>query len=346
MENVMLPRYGFVVGFLACGSVAAWAAAPKTDEASAGYHVRAEYPIGGPGGWDYLVVDAAARRLYVSHATHVVVLDADSGKRIGDIPDTSGVHGVALAEEFGRGFTSNGANGTSTIFDLKTLKKTGSVKTGLNPDAILFDPFTKRVFVFNAGSNDVTVIDASSGIVVGTTALRGSPEAAVSDGKGTIFVNIEDTSEVVRIDARHLTVTARWSLSPGEEPSGLALDAANRRLFAVCANEKMVVVDADSGAIVTTLPIGGEADGAAFDPATGNAYSSNGDGSLTVVHERDAAHFTIIQTVPTRLGARTLALDPVKHEVFLATARFDPSAGTPGRPRALSDSFAVLVVGR
>jgi len=322
------------------------ALAPNAQKAAPGYRVLAEYPIGGEGGWDYLVVDAATRRLYVSHESHVVVLNADTGERIGDLRDTPGVHGIALASELGRGFTSNGAAGTSTIFDLKTLEKVGSVKTGQNPDSILFDPATRRVFAFNAGSNDATAIDAAAGTVVGTIPLGGSPEAGVSDGKGTIFVNLEDTSEIVRIDARKLKVTARWSLSPGEEPSGLALDAANRRLFSVCGNRLMVIVDADSGAIVTTVPIGEESDGVVFDPGTQDAFSSNGEGSLTVVHERSPAQFTVTQTLPTRPGARTLALDAKTHRVFLPTARFDPSAGNPERPRALADSFAVLVVGR
>jgi len=342
----MLPRFVFVVGALTYCCVIAPTPAADAQETTADYRVLDEYQVGGPGRWDYLVVDAATRRLYVSHETHVVVLDADSGRRIGDIPNTPGVHGIALATEFNRGYTSNGASGTCSIFDLKTLKPFGSVKVGKNPDAILFDSFTKRVFVFNAGSNDATAIDAASGAVVGTFELGGSPEAGVSDEKGTIFVNIEDTSEIVRIDAQRLQVTARWSVAPGQEPSGLALDAGNRRLFSVCDNEKMVVVDADSGAIVTTLEIGGEPDGAAFDAETGTAFSSNGDGSLTVVHEQDPAHFTVAQTVPTKRGARTLALDTKTHRVFLATARSEPSADTPGRPTALPDSFMVLVVGR
>lgn len=342
----MLIRCRLAIGVLVCCGVKAWALAPDTHDASAGYRVLDEYRVGGEGRWDYLVVDAATRRLYVSHETHVVVLDADSGKRIGDISDTPGVYGIALASEFGRGFTSNGAAGTSTIFDLNTLEKLGSVKTGKNPDSILFDPFTKRVFAFNAGSNDAAAIDAAAGSVVDTIDLGGSPEAAVSDGRGSVFVNLEDTSEIVRVDTRKLEVTARWSLAPGEEPSGLALDAANRRLFSVCGNKQMVIVDADSGAIVTTVPIGEESDGAAFDPGTGDAFSSNGEGTLTVVHEQNPAQFTVTQTVPTRPGARTLALDLKTHRVFLATARFDPSAGTPGRPAALADSFAVLVVGR
>ena len=294
----------------------AWATDPQP------YRMLQKYEVGGEGRWDYLVADAEARRLYVTRQTHVMVLDADSGKVVGDIPDTQGVHGVALAPELGRGFTSNGRANTATIFDLKTLKALETVKTGENPDAILFDPFTKRVFTFNGRSHDATAFDAQTAKVLGTIPLEGKPEFAVSDGGGQVFVNIEDKSEVVRIDPQALQVTARWPLAPGEEPSGLAFDAKNRRLFAACGNEKMVVLDADSGKIVTTVPIGKGVDAAAFDPQTSEAFSSNGEGTLTVIHEDDPAHFAVVQTVTTQRGARTMALDSKTHNVFLATARF------------------------
>jgi DNA-binding beta-propeller fold protein YncE len=307
--------------------------------------------VGGDGRWDYLTVDPDAHRLYVARSTHVMVLCTDDGTMIGDIPGTEGVHGVALAPDLGRGFTSNGRANTSTIFDLKTLNVLGTVKTGENPDPILFDPFTKRIFTFNGRSKDATAFEAADGKVVGTVELGGKPEAGVSDGQGQIFVNIEDTSEIVRLDPRELKVTARWPLAPGAEPSGLALDAKNRRLFSVCDNEKMVVLDADSGAVIATLPIGAEVDGAAFDPQTGCAFSSNGDGTLTVVHEDDPAHFTVVQTAPTQRGARTLTLDPKTNKLYLPTAQFEATPGSPtltgrARQRIVPNSFTILVVGR
>jgi hypothetical protein len=262
-----------------------------------------------------------------------------------------GVHGVALAPELGRGFTSNGGANTATIFDLKTLKPLETVKTSENPDAILFEPFTKRVFTFNGRSHDATAFDAQSAKVLGNIPLEGKPEFAVSDGKGQVFANIEDKSEVVRIDPKELKVTARWPLAPGEEPSGLALDAKNRRLFAACGNEKMVVLDADSGRIVSTVPIDKGVDAAAFDPETGDAFSSSGEGTLTVIHEDDPAHFTVAQTVTTQRGARTMALDAKTHNVFLATARFEaPPTSSPttgrARPSPVPNSFTILLVGR
>ena len=342
----MVSRVTFAATLTVCLSFAAsvWASDPQP------YRVLQKYEVGGEGRWDCLIVDAEARRLYVTRQTHVMVLDVDSGKVLGDIPDTQGVHGVALAPELGRGFTSNGGANTATIFDLKTLKSLETVKTGENPDAILFDPLTKRVFTFNGRSHDATAFDAQSAKVLGTIPLEGKPEFAVSDGQGQVFVNIEDKSEVVRIDLKELKVTARWPLAPGEEPSGLALDAKNRRLFAACGNEKMVVLDADSGKIVSTVPIGKGVDAAAFDPETSDAFSSNGEGTLTVVHEDDPAHFVVVQTVTTQRGARTMALDPKTHNVFLATARFEaPPTSSPttgrARPSPVPNSFTILVVG-
>lgn len=344
----MFARVSLAAGMLAGLLLIRGAVAQDTKVRAPDYRVLTRFNVGGEGRWDYLTVDSDARRLYVARSTHVMVLDMDGGTMIADIADTEGVHGVALAPDLGRGFTSNGRANTATIFDLKTLKVLGTVKTGENPDAILFDPFTKRVFTFNGRSKDATAFDAADGKVVGTIDLGGKPETGVSDGQGRIFVNIEDTSEVVRLDAKELKVTARWPLAPGEEPSGLALDAKNRRLFSVCDNEKMVVLDADSGAVIATLPIGKHVDGAAFDPETGCAFSSNGDGTLTVVHEDDAAHFTVVQTVPTQRGARTLTLDPKTHKLYLPTAEFEAPSATTGRarPNALPNSFTILVVGK
>jgi DNA-binding beta-propeller fold protein YncE len=351
LENIMLTRISLVAGTVVCFLLAVAASAQDSQPSSSDYRVVKKFEIGGEGRWDYVTVDPEARRLYVPRSTHVMVLDADSGKTVGDIPDTEGVHGVALAPDSGRGFTSNGRANTATIFDLKTLQVLGTVKTGENPDAVLFDPFTKRVFTFNGRSQDATAFDAADGKIVGTIALGGKPEAGVSDGKGQVFVNIEDKSEIVRIDPKELKVTARWPIAPGEEPSGLALDAKNRRLFSVCGNEKMVVLDADSGQVITTLPIGKGTDGAAFDAETGQAYSSNGDGTLTVVQEVDPTHFSVAQTVQTQRGARTIALDPKTHKLYLPTAQFEApptSAPTTGRarPNLVPNSFTILVVGK
>ncbi len=255
---------------------------------AAGYHVIQTYKLGGDGGWDYLTFDKASNRLFISRSTHVIVMDADSGKVVGDIPDTPGVHGIALAPEFGRGFVSNGRDNSVTVFDLSNLKALSKIKVGENPDAILYDPASKRVFTFNGKSHDVTAIDAAKGAVVGTIKVDGKPEFAASDEKGEIFVNIEDKSELMALDPNKLQVRARWPLAPCEEPSGLAIDRKNRRLFSGCGNKMMSVVDADSGKLVTTLPIGDGVDANAFDPETGLAFASCGEGVLTVVHEDSA----------------------------------------------------------
>ena len=319
--------------------------------AAPGYHLIKTYKLGGDGGWDYLTFDTASNRLYISRSTHVIVIDADSGQPAGDIPDTPGVHGIALAPEFGRGFVSNGRDGTVSVFDLSSLKVLNKIKVGENPDAILYDPASKRVFTFNGRSNDVTAIDAAKGEVVGTIKVDGKPEFAVSDAKGEIFVNIEDKSEIMALDPNKLDVKARWPLAPCEEPSGLAIDRKNRRLFSGCSNKVMAVVDADSGKVISTPAIGAGVDANAFDPETGLAFASCGEGVLTVVHEDSADKFSVAENVPTKRGARTMALDPVKHRIFLVTAEFGPppapSAEQPHpRPAILPDSFVVLVVSK
>src|SRR5271167_1438577 len=316
-----------------------------------GYHVIKTYKLGGDGGWDYLTLDSSSRRLYISRATHVIVIDADSGKPVGDIPDTPGVHGIALAPELGRGFVSNGREGTVTIFDLETLKPITKVKAGDNPDAILYDPATKRVFTFNGRSQDSTAIDAAKGTVLGTIKLQGKPEFAVSDGKGEIFVNIEDKSQLDAIDPAKLEVKSRWPLAPCQEPSGLSMDRKNRRLFVGCDNKMMAVVDADSGKVLATPAIGEGVDATAFDPETGLAFASCGEGVLTVVKEESPDKFSVAENVPTQRGARTLALDSKTHNVFVVTAQFGarPAATTDNprpRPPMLPDSFVVLVVGK
>ena len=319
--------------------------------AGSGYHVVATYKVGGDGGWDYLTTDSEARHIYISRGTHVMVLDADSGKSLGDIADTPGVHGIALAPELGRGFTSNGREGMVSIFDIKTLATSSKVKVGDNPDAILYDPATKRVFTFNGRSQDSTAIDAATGKVLGTIKLDGKPEFAASDAKGEIFVNIEDKSELVAIDPAKLEVKAKWPLAPCTEPSGLAIDRKHRRLFVGCDNKMMAVVDADSGKVLATPAIGDGVDATAFDDETGLAFAScGGDGVLTVVKEDSPGKFTA-ENVTTQKGARTLALDSKTHKVFVVSAQFGPrpapTADNPRpRPPILPDSFVVLVVGK
>jgi hypothetical protein len=314
---------------------------------TSGYKVIKTVPVAGEGGWDYITVDSAARRLYVSHSTHVVVFDTDTYAVVGDIPDTQGVHGIALATDLGRGFTSNGRANTVTIFDLKTLNTIGTVKTGTNPDAIVYEPVSKRVFALNGRSNDATAIKAADGTVLGTIPLGGKPEFAVADGKGTIYVNIEDTSELAHIDAQKLTVLHRWPLAPCKEPSGLAMDLKHRRLFAGCDNEMMAVVDADSGKVVATPAIGEGVDANAFDPETNLAFSSNGQaGTLTVVHEDSPDKFTVVENVPTKKSARTMGLDLKTHNVFLPAADFDPPAQGERRPKMKPGSMVLVVAGK
>src|SRR5258708_17029961 len=278
-----------------------------TCAADPGVHVVKNYKLGGEGGWDYLKFDPDSGRLFISRATHVIVIDADSGKPVGDIPDTPGVHGIALAPDLGRGFTSNGREGTVSIFDLKTLKPISKVKAvGENPDSILFDPATKRVFTFNGRSGDSTAIDASTGDIAGKIVLGGKPEFAVTTGAGEIFVNLEDKSELLQLDPKELKVKSRWPLAPCEEPSGLAMDVKNHRLFAGCDNKMMAVVNADSGKVITTLPIGQGVDANGFDPETGFAFASCGEGVLTVVKEESPDKFSVVENVPTERGARTM----------------------------------------
>ena len=323
----------------------------NTYAAEPGYHIIKKLHLGGEGGWDYVTVDNAARRLYISRSSHVMVLDIDTDALVGDIPDTPGVHGIAVAPELKRGFISDGKADTATIFDLGTLKALGRVKTGANPDAILYDPATKRVFTFNGRSNDTTVFDPISAKVLGTIVLSGKPEFAVTDGKGRIYVNIEDTSEIVEIDSRELAVIKRTSLKPCKDPTGMALDAERHRVFAGCRSKVMAVLDTETGKVMAFVPIGESVDGNGFDPGTGLAFSSNGDGTLTVVHEASPGKFEVAETVTTQWGSRTMAVDTKTHNIYLPAASFAqlPPAtegGPKQRPVMVKDSFTVLVVGR
>ncbi len=311
-----------------------------TAAAGADYKLTKTWKLGGDGWWDDLTVDSDGHRLFISRATRVMVIDTESGKQVGEIPDTAGVHGIALDEEIGRGFTSNGREDTVSVFDLKSLTVEIKIKVGSGPDAILYDPYSKRVFTFNGKGLDATAVDASKGEVVGTIKLGGKPEFAVTDEKGTVFVNIEDKSELVAFDPQKLTVKSRWKLTDCEEPSGLAIDRKNRRLFAGCGNKKMAVVDADSGKVVASPAIGEGCDGTRFDADLGLAFASAGDGTITVIRADGADKFSVAQTVVTQKGARTMALDAKTHRLFTVTANVGPRPERKMEP----DSFVVLVV--
>jgi YVTN family beta-propeller protein len=332
-----------VTAALACSLMGAFTSGAQ---GSSGYHILKTLPVGGDEGWDYVAVDSDARRVYLSHGTHVVVLDADSGAVVGDIPDTQGVHGIALAPDLGRGFTSNGRANTVTIFDLKTLKTIATVKVGTNPDAIVYDPAIKRVFTMNGRSQDATAINATDGTVVGTIPFGGKPEFVVVDGKGSMFVNLEDKSQIVQFDPQKLTVSNHWPLAPCEEPSGLAIDRKTRRLYAGCGNKMVGVVNADTGQIVATPAIGDGVDANAFDPASNFVFSSNGEGTLTIIHEDSPDKYTVVENVPTKKSARTMGLDLKTHNVFLPAAEFDAPAAGERRGKMKPGSFVVLVVGK
>jgi len=319
---------------------------------SARYDKVRKIEIGGEGGWDFLEVDAVNRKLYVTRSTRVVVVDLESEKVVGEIAETPGVHGIAFAPDLNRGFTSNGGDSSVTVFDTKTLKTLGKVKANGRPDIIYFEPTTRRIFTFNHGTNDTTAIDAAEMKAVGTLVLGGVPELAVSDEKGHIFVNIEDTSEIVEFDARSLKILRRFSLAPGEEPTGLAFDAKARKLFSTCANRKLVVADADSGKVVQTLEIGPGPDGCIFDAESGLVFSSNGgDGTLTIAREKSAGQYEVVKTVKTQASAKTIAMDPRTRRLYLAAATPAPAPAVvdktkkAGRRGYVPGSFVVLVVG-
>jgi YVTN family beta-propeller protein len=336
---------------LAAVSLAAASASARAQQPPAtNYHVASKVKLGREGGWDYLIVDTAGHRVFMSRGTHTLVVDARTDSVVGDIMDTPGVHGIAFAYDLGRGYTSNGRDSSITVFDLKTLAPVTRIHTsGVNPDAIVYDDFSHRVFAFNGRSADATAVDAATNTVAGTIPLGGKPEFAAVDAKGSLWVNIEDKSEIVRLDTKTLAVKNRWPLAPCEEPSGLAIDRASRRLFTVCSNRMMAILDADAGTVVTTVPTGDGTDAAGFDPATKLAFASNGEGTLTVVHEDTPNSAHVVQTVTTQRGARTMALDPQTHTVYEVTADFGPPpAPTADRPRPrptmLPDSFTLLVI--
>jgi len=314
------------------------------------YHITHQVPLPGDEGWDYLTFEQGGQRLFVSHGTRVLVVDTDKLTVVGEIPDTPGVHGIALAPELGRGFVSAGRSGTVVVFDLKSLARLKEIKvTGENPDAILYDPASQRVFTFNGRGRNATAIDARTDEVLGTIPLDAKPEFAATDGKGRIYVNLEDRNSLAVIDPVKLSVVSVWPVKGCEEPSGLALDASHARLFPVCANKAMPVIDATSGKVLGTAAIGGGPDAAAFDPGTGLAFASCGEGKLTVVRTSSSGHPEMAESVATQRGARTMALDLARHRVFLVTADFGPPPAATAtdphpRPARVPGSFRLLVL--
>jgi DNA-binding beta-propeller fold protein YncE len=314
-----------------------------------GYKIVQQIQLEGDGFWDYLNADDATGMLYVSHGKMVHVVDMKTGKSVATITDVNGVHGIAIAPEFNKGFISNGADNNVTVFNTKDFSVIEKVDvTGKNPDAILYEPLTKTIITWNGRSSNATVIDAKTDKVIQTIDLAGKPEAAVSDGKGKVFVNIEDKSEVSMINVKTWKVEQSWSISPGEEPSGLALDNENHRLFSA-TDKLMVVLDAETGKVITTLPTGGRVDGAGFDPGLKRAYSSCGEGELTVVQEENANSFKVLANVPIQPGARTISVSAKTHRIYLPTAEFGPTpektADNPRpRPALKPGTFTVLVV--
>ncbi len=321
--------------------------------AQSGYHKIRKISIPGDGFWDYLTTDPATGRVFVSHGSEVDVVDGKKGEVVGTITGLKLVHGIALAPEFNHGFISDGAANQVVVFNMTTLAKVGEVAAGMNPDGIIYDPASKRVFAFNGRSASATAVDAEKGTLAGTVTLEGKPEFPAPDGKGHVYVNIEDKSEVMEIDSKALMVLHKWPLAPCEEPSGMAMDTKTRRLFSGCDNKMMAVMDADTGKVVTTVPIGGGVDATWFDPGTKYVLNSCGqDGVLTVIHEDSPDQYTVVQNVPTEKGARTMALDAKTHTVYLALAEVQmlpPAEGdAKGRPRrkVMPGSFGLLEFGR
>jgi DNA-binding beta-propeller fold protein YncE len=318
---------------------------------TSGYHLIKKTVIGGEGGWDYLSADHDNNKLYLSHGTQVEVLDLQTHQKIGTIGPVNGVHGIVAIAKKNKGVTTNGRSNTATIFDLKTLTPIIELPTGKNPDALIYDAYSDRVFVFNHSDASATAIDVNPGKVVGTIPLGGEGvEAGTTDGKGTIYVNLEDTHEIVSFDAKSLAVKARWDITPGEEPTGLAIDTKTHRLFSACHNELLMVINADNGKIVSKVPIGKRVDGVVFDPATNLIISSNGEGSITVIKEISANEFKVVETVLTAPGARTITLDPVTHHVFVSTAQYGETpaatAENPNpRPAVVPGTFMVMEFG-
>jgi YVTN family beta-propeller protein len=315
------------------------------------YKFLNEIPIGGEGGWDIVTIDSAARRLYLSHATKIIVVDLAQNAIAGEIADTPGVHGFVAVPELQRGFSSNGKEAKSSVVDLKTLSTISKIDTGENPDALVYEPRRGEVYIFNHTGKSATVINAKTATVVATIPLEGSPEFAVADSAtGHVYCNLEDKSEVAVIDTTKHEVTARWPLSPGEEPTGIALDAAHHRLFVTCHNKMMEMLDSTTGKVLATVPIGAGVDGCAFDDATQVAFASCGEGTATIAKEETPEKLSVVQTLKTERGARTIALDPKTHRIYLPTAQFEPTpspspGASPTRPKIVPNTLKLLVYG-
>jgi DNA-binding beta-propeller fold protein YncE len=338
MKYFVAPAFGgFAAGLLLLSSLAS--AAPPA------YKVLSKIKIGGGARWDYVFVDSANHRLYVSHGTQTEVIDTTTDKLVATIPDTKGVHGIAVANDLGKGFTSNGTTNDVTIFDLKTNKATGNVKTGANPDAIIYEPVTHHVLTFNGRSNDATVFDAKTGnVIAAALPVGGKPEFAQVDGKGHVYVNIENTNEVIEINAKDATVTKRYSIAPCDGPSGLAFEPKKNKLFSVC-NKVMAVSDPATGKVVASVAIGQGPDGVAFDD--GYAFSANGkDGTISMVGETAPGKWEVVATIPTQPGARTIGADQKAHKLYLPAADMGPAPAGGGRAQALPETFSIVVIGR
>jgi YVTN family beta-propeller protein len=333
---------------IVCGLTLQFSCASADDA----YKFLTQIPIGGEGGWDILTIDAAARRLYLSHATKVVVVDLERNAIAGEIDDTPGVHGFVVAPELQRGFSSNGKEAKASVVDLKTLRTISKVETGENPDAVLYEPGRGEVYVFNHTGKSATVIDAKGARVVATIPLEGSPEFAVADSPaGRVYCNLEDKNEVAVLDTAKHEVIARWPLAPGEEPTGIALDAAHHRLFSACHNKLMAMIDTGSGKVVATVPIGAGVDGCEFDDVTQLVFASCGEGVTTIAREETPGKLSVVQVLKTERGARTMALDPKTHCIYLPTAQFEPApspspGASPVRPKIVSNTLKLLLYGR
>jgi DNA-binding beta-propeller fold protein YncE len=321
------------------------------DAPSGGYKILQKVSLPGDGGFDFLVVDSDSRRVYITHNDSVQVLDADSLKLVGTIENVPHPHGVVILPDLGKGYATSGEPGSVVVFDLKTLKRLSEISTSKDTDVIIYDPATQKVITFDGDSQNATVIDPATDKVVQTVDLGGSPEVAVSDGKGHLFDNLESASEVLKIDAKTMKIIHRWPLEPGVSPSGLSMDLEHHRLFSGCHNQLLVVMNSKNGKVIQTLPIGEKVDGTYFDPASATIFSSNGDGTLTVIHEDSPDHYTLVQNVQTEPGAKTLAFDSKTGRIFLSTAKREPPpAPTQEDPKPRSKiipgTFQILVVGK
>jgi DNA-binding beta-propeller fold protein YncE len=340
LTSIACATLGLAIAFLAAGSLRALPAGPDTS----GYRIVKKITTGGTEGWDYITIDSDARLAYIGRENHVDVVNVDTGKVVGKVAGLEGTSGLLPVPEFNRGFAMSGDAGAVVIVDLKTLAKIGTAKAGKDPDSFTYEPVTKRVFVMNSSSANATAINAKDGSVAGTIALEGQPEAAVSDGKGKVYVNITDKDQIVELDAETMKVTHRWPLVQGTGPSGLAMDRKNRRLFSACDNQRMVIMNADTGQVVTALRTGAGTDGAGFDPESGNAFASaGGAGTLTIIHEDSPDSFRILEELDTQSGARTMTVDMKTHNVLTVTARHGHGST---HNMVLPDSFVVLVVGK